>query len=354
MAYTKRMPSGSYKCQYYIDGKRRCVTAQTKKEAEYLALQDQLAVKRKKEYGPTIGEAVRTYIDSRDAVLSPSTIQGYERMYANSMEDIKQIPVGKFTNKRYQEFINSLAASRSYKKKPYSPKYIANVCGLLTSAIRYADPDARPEAALPARQKKIMNLLSPKAVISIVSGSDIELPVLLAMWLSLSMSEIRGLTVASVRGDSLYVEGAVVDIDGMPIHKDSNKAYDRTRALHIPPRIMDLIHETDAWKRGSGYLVPISSRALYNRWTRMQRAAGIDRPMTFHGLRHENASILLALGIPNTYAQERGGWAGPATLQRVYQHTLAGRQADYDARMDTFMEGLFNVAKNVAIVAEKT
>ena len=85
----------------------------------------------------------------------------------------------------------------------------------------------------------------------------------------------------------------------------------------------------------------------------MQRAAGIDRPMTFHGLRHENASILLALSIPNTYAQERGGWAGPATLQRVYQHTLAGRQEEYDARMDTFMEGLFNVAKNVAIRSEK-
>lgn len=342
MPTAHKLPSGSWRVQYRVDGKMKSVTAESKKRAEYLALQDQLAVKRRKEVGVTVGEAVRQYIDSRDAVLSPSTIQGYEKMLANSMDPIRDVPVSRFTNRVYQQYVNTLAAGRSYKGKPYSPKYISNVCGLLTSAIRYADPDAKPEAALPPRQKKIVQLLSPEDVIAISNGSDIELPVLLAMWLSLSMSEIRGLTPASVRGDTLTVQGAVVDIDGMPVHKSTNKAFDRTRVLHLPQRLLDLIHATDAWKNGTGFLVPLSSRSLYNRWTRLQTHACIEHPMTFHGLRHLNASVMLALGVPDSYAQQRGGWAGPATLKRVYQHTLANRQADYDRSIDSFFESLFS------------
>ena len=38
MPYIKKMPSGNWKCQYRVDGKYRCVTAPTKKEAELRAL----------------------------------------------------------------------------------------------------------------------------------------------------------------------------------------------------------------------------------------------------------------------------------------------------------------------------
>ena len=44
--------------------------------------------------------------------------------------------------------------------------------------------------------------------------------------------------------------------------------------------------------------------------------------LTFHDLRHLNASVMLMLGIPDKYAMERGGWATNTTLKNVYQHTF--------------------------------
>lgn len=335
--YTKRMPSGSYKCQYYVGGKRKCVTAPTKREAEYAAMQDQLAADRKREVGPTIGEAVLRYIDSRDAVLSPSTIAGYQKILKNYVGDIKDRPISLFTQLDYQRFVNGLSRKQNRRGVQMSPKSIANICGLIEAAAR--NEGYTLEAKRPAPRKQIVTLMEPDAIIRLVSGSDIELPVLLAMWLSLSVSEIRGLTVDSVRGDTLVVSGAVVDVDGVPTYKKSNKAYSRTRALHIPPRIMKLIRETDAWKAGKGFLVPMSGQALYKKWIRMQY--GVNR-MTFHQLRHLNASVMLALGVPDTYAMERGGWSARQTLNNIYQHTMEARRGEYDRSIDSFFEGLYS------------
>ena len=226
-----------------------------------------------------------------------------------------------------------------------SPKSVANVCGLIESAVRYTD-GVTLTAQRPAPRKQVVHLLDPEAVISIVRGSAIELPVLLAMWLSLSMSEIRGLTARSVNGSELTVRGAVVDIDGVPTFKESNKAYDRTRTLRLPQRILDLIRETDAWKKGEGCLVPFRSCALHDRWIGIQKRAGVEEPMTFHQLRHLNASVMMALGLPDTYAMERGGWSSRQTLNRVYQHTMASRRADYDDRVDRFFEAAFLSSEN--------
>ena len=185
--------------------------------------------------------------------------------------------------------------------------------------------------------KHTVTLLEPRSIISLVRGSDIELPVMLAMWLSLSMSEIRGLTVDSVKDDLLMVKGSVVDVDGVPTYKRTNKAYDRTRTLRLPPYILDLIHATNAWKRGEGYLVPLSGQAIYKRWIRAQDGT---QKMTFHQLRHLNASVMMSLGLPDTYAMERGGWSSRQTLNRVYQHTLAGRVEEYDSRVNSFFGDL--------------
>ena len=73
--YTKQLPSGNWCCQFRLDGKTKTVTAPTRKEAEYRALEMQMDGKRKQRTGLTVSEAVRKYIDSRDGILSPSTIQ---------------------------------------------------------------------------------------------------------------------------------------------------------------------------------------------------------------------------------------------------------------------------------------
>lgn len=331
--YTKKLPSGNWCCQFRLNGKTKTVTAPTKKAAEYKALQLQLLDAEKKATGLTVSEAVRKYIDSRDGVLSPSTIQGYEKIFGNDLGAIRDRPLSKLSPDEYQAFVNGLSKRENRRGVIMSPKSVANICGLIESAARCEGITLT--AKRPAPMKKTVTLLEPEAVISLVRGDAIELPVLLAMWLSLSMSEIRGLTVHSVRGDLLNVKGAVVDIDGVPTFKTANKAYDRTRTLRIPPYILELIHRTDAWQRGEGYLVPMSGQAIYKRWIRLQD--GTEK-MTFHQLRHLNASVMMTLGFPDTYSMERGGWSSRQTLNRVYQHTMASRRSDYDDRIDAYFQ----------------
>lgn len=42
----------------------------------------------------------------------------------------------------------------------------------------------------------------------------------------------------------------------------------------------------------------------------------------FHDLRHYNASVQHALGIPDAYIMQSGGWGNDSVLKEVYRHTL--------------------------------
>ena len=44
--------------------------------------------------------------------------------------------------------------------------------------------------------------------------------------------------------------------------------------------------------------------------------------ITFHSLRHYQASILHALNIPTKYIMARGGWKTDKVLNKVYTHTM--------------------------------
>ena len=51
--------------------------------------------------------------------------------------------------------------------------------------------------------------------------------------------------------------------------------------------------------------------------------------MRFHALRHYCASQLHALGMPDAYIMERGGWESDGVLKGIYRHTLS----DYAERV---------------------
>lgn len=62
----------------------------------------------------------------------------------------------------------------------------------------------------------------------------------------------------------------------------------------------------------------------------------------FHDLRHYNASIMLALNVPDKYAMERMGYSTPATLKKVYQHTMDGKRAEVNGAINNQMDKLFS------------
>lgn len=340
MAKARKLPSGRWNVQVYDKdtGKRVSFTADTARKANLLAIEWQESKRESKKRGPTVGEAVDNYINGRDGVLSPSTIQGYRNIRKYYLSAFfTEIPLSNISPEIVQDEIRKLSMTKSAKT-------VHNVHGLITGALCEADPNLKFNIALPKIQKKFIELPPVEDVIRAVKGTDIELPAMLAMWLSLSVSEIRGISVENIKDGILTVQETVVQVDGVAVHKKATKAYDRTRRLAIPPYIMGLIEKTDAYKDGSGYIETRSVTAIGCRFRRVLEKAGVEH-MTFHQLRHMNASVMAALGIPNLYAQERGGWSTDHTLKKVYQHTFSREREAVDKTVDSFFEQMIEAAK---------
>lgn len=88
---------------------------------------------------------------------------------------------------------------------------------------------------LPKAALRTVELPPARKILDIIQGTDIELPVLLAMWLSFSMSEVRGLTKSkSVSGNYITIREVVVDVGNGTVRKTEGKNPTRNRRCRIP------------------------------------------------------------------------------------------------------------------------
>lgn len=189
----------------------------------------------------------------------------------------------------------------------------------------------------PPKTKKYKDLIPPETIWNIIKGTDIELPVLLAMWLSFTMSEIKGLTKSkSIKGNYITITEVVVSLNDGPLRKENAKNYYRNRRHRIPPYIAELIEQVDG-----DIIVPMPSSTIYKKWCRILDKNNLPH-MTFHDLRHENASIMAMLKIPDKYAQERGGWKTDKIMKDVYTHTFSEERAAADNIVDNYFVGIIN------------
>ncbi|WP_195522092.1 tyrosine-type recombinase/integrase [Hungatella hathewayi] len=367
MPTAKKLPSGSWRCLAYshteriLDEKtgkwkdKRIYESFTsedpsprgKKEAEYAAAEFQLNKKKstaKQKHinrNKKLTEAIDEYIKSRESLKrSPTTVQDYRCIQRNAFQDLMDMPLKDIDVHIMQEAINVEARRPSNKRskdpKPISSKRVKNEWILISAVLhRYCDDFDFSKIELPQIEPRLVELPPARKVLDIIRGTDIELPVLLAAWLSFSMSEVRGLTKSkSIRGNCIMIREVVVDVDGEPVRKNMAKNSTRNRRHRIPPYIMSLIDQVEG-----DALVPISGKALYHRWIKLQDENSMDH-ITFHDLRHLNASIMALLRIPDKYAEERGGWDNDKVMKRVYMQTFSEERERFDDVIDGYFSEL--------------
>lgn len=325
----QELPSHAWRCQVTVNGKRESVIDDDPEvaHANALALKHKLLATKKKPIDYTVGEAIDKYIETKDSVLSPSTIAGYKKTRENALQDIMKVRLADLTQEQVQRAVNSMA-------KDHSPKYIKNAHGLLSAALAEFHPDFRLRTTLPQKQKYAAKIPTEKDIQKMteaVYGTEMELPFLLAVWMGLRASEICGLTWDSIDGDILHVKQARVRGETEWVMKGT-KSFSGNRRIRIPPYIKSLLDERP--KEGE-YIIPMTGQAIYERFSRMCERIGVPH-YRFHDLRHTNASVMLAIGVPDKYAMERMGHATNNMLKTVYQHTMQEKQEEVADLVDNY------------------
>lgn len=344
MAKAKKLASGSWRVQVFshfetVDGQKkaryRSFTAPTKAEAEMLASQFANDKKRYSRANLTVSEAVQKYIQAKEGVLSPATIRTYEQISKSHLTKIGPIMIDSLTSSDLQNWISTLSAT-------LSAKTVKNVYGLVVSAVSlYTEKSFK--VTLPTRQATQYNIPTDADVSLLIKEArpDLKLAITLAAVGTLRRGEICALKYKDVLPDfsGIYVHSdMVLDKNKKWIHKDMPKTSDSVRRIELPKKVMDMIGTGEP----EDYVIQSTPAAISDAFSRLRTRLGMS--CRFHDLRHYAASILHAIGVPDQYIMERGGWSTDGTLKAVYRNTLSDKSKQFsDKANDYFGKNLLAV-----------
>lgn len=304
---TARKRGNSWRCLAYIgvvDGKRKykSCTGRTKQEAE------QLAANYEREAGEdlTVSEAILKYIELKEAVLSPSTILCYRSYARNCFDSIGGRKFSDLKDREVQAWISSM--TRAGK----SPKYIRNVYGLLSSAVRLQMPQKAIRGTLPSKAKKYSYVPTAAEIWQLMPYLDEEMQIAaqLAAFCSLRIGEICALTSEDLHGNTLVISKALARSSTGEYVTKAPKTAGSIRAVTVPGFLL---------ARLSGIEGRFVQRTPHNVSMAFARAAAAHGfKFRFHDLRHFFATEL-AKSIPLAVVEKMGGWSpGSPVLRQIY------------------------------------
>lgn len=326
MATAKKLPSGSWRCLVYDytdnDGKRHYKSFTSddpspkgKREAEFLAAQyaaEKQFAKHSTQH-MNFATAFEKYLSIKANVLSPATIRGYKQMekyYLNlSDKDIFSL-----TGEDIQIWVNEFASS-------HSPKTTKNAHGLITAILNTYRPDFVLHTSLP--QKVITQMYVPtdediKKLIKYFADTDkdMSIAVCLAAYGTLRRSEICALNSSDVdfKNNIIHIHSALVMNENKEFVEKTTKTLSSDRFIDMPAFVIDMLPK-------EGKIVSLSPDNITNRFSRAIRQLGIHH-FRFHDLRHYSASVMHAIGVPDVYIMERGGWHSDTVLKKIYRGSM--------------------------------
>ena len=338
MATARKLPSGSWRVRVYdytdASGTKhyRSFTADTKTNAERLATSYSSEYKVVGTSDLLFRDAVEGFITQRAPVLSRSTLREYKGMQKRYMTTLMPLKVIKITQADVQREINILA-------KDLAPKSVKNIHGFISAVLAVYRPDFALHTVLPKKVPPQLYIPSEdeiKRLLGAVSGTELELPVLLAAFGPMRRGEICALRAENISGNVVHVcENMILTEDNEWIVK-TPKSYAGDRYIDYPDFV------ADKWKdKTHGRLVEMKPSQLTDRFFTCLDRAGLPH-FRFHDLRHYSASLQHALGVPDAYIMERGGWANDGVLKAVYRHTLEGKTREMNEKLNARLTEMYD------------
>lgn len=335
----KKLPSGSWRIQIQVNGQKYSITDKDKNVVKRRAKEIYAGIQADKYVPKNVREAMTAYIEVKNSVLSPSTLLGYERYRDNYLQTIMGKNINKLTQEDVQAAVNFDAA------RGCSPKTIRNAHGFLSAILKLYRPNFALHTSFPQKEHYEIHIPEEDEMRKIweaCKDTQYELTTLLACWLGLRMSEVRGLKFSDVVGDHLHVQRALVRGRSKdPGRKTQSfekltKSYSGDRWIKLPERIQLLIekqpHKTE-------FICPYSESAIYKNYKKACERAGVD-PTRFHDLRHFEASEAHSIGVPDEYQVKRLGHKTDHMLKTTYRHVLKSKEDPFADAINKQMESI--------------
>lgn len=318
----KKLPSGRWRCRVYDGtdpaGKKiyKSFTADTRKEAELLAAQYAASRKSTVSKDRTLADAYARYIEIKKNTLSPATVREYSRAAKADFPELMPLRLSRLTQEVVQSAVNVMSAN-------HSPKSVRNAHGLLSAVLSMFAPEIRLNTRLPQARKPDLYVPTEQEVenlIRSIRGTELEKAVLLAAFGSLRRSECSALMISDIEGNIVHVNKAIVlgaDKQWTLKQPKSKAGY---RDIKMPGFVIERLKPAP-----NGRIVNIMPVTITDYFADARRKFNLPH-FRFHDLRHYQASILHAMGVPDKYIMERGGWSTDSTLKNIYQHTMSDKR----------------------------
>lgn len=352
MATAKKLPSGSWRCRVFShkekvlqpDGTYKDVakyvsftvddpSPKGKRKCESLAAA--WAANKENSSKPsayTFGQALDEYIALRSSVLSPGTIREYKRSRRCDLQGLMDIRIESITQNDIQREINKEALD-------HSPKSVKNMHGLITAVMDVYRPDFKIRTELPKRVRTKMEMPTSediKMLLDAVRGTDIEIPVLLAVFGPMRRGEICALDSDHIHGTVVHVEYSMAKDEHGQWVKKRPKSYAGDRFISFPQFVIDKLSGID------GPITDLHPDNITHRFGAILRKNNLGS-YRFHDLRHYSASFLHAMGMADQYIMERAGWGSDAVLKSVYRHSLNDVSRAENDRANSAFSSLYSM-----------
>ncbi|MEL7566408.1 MAG: site-specific integrase [Dehalobacterium sp.] len=318
----------------------------------------------------TITEYLQKWFEVHKVNLSPSTFRRYKGII-----DYKLIPsLGSIKLKdikpfHIQEFITKeLSGGRKDNKKSVGkaldPATVSYECRVLHKALQQAveweiiSRNPADSIQLPRVQREEVNIISESEVTKLLENIKalyIYVPVYLAIYTGMRLGEVLGL-----RWQDVDLENKIIKVNrsncqvkvGEPLFKEP-KTRKSKRTIDISDSVTCLLRQNKAeqekWKLDAKEAwqdydlvcchkdgIPINPPNLSSYFKDVAKRLGLN--VTFHGLRHTHASLLIKAQVPLKVISERLGHSTFAVTMDIYSHVLPGMQTEAANKLEELLK----------------
>lgn len=324
-----QLASGSYRIRKMYHGKNYSITINHKPSTrEAKRLIEDLIENNTEGSGMTFEKAADKYINLKINVLSPSTVVGYRKLIRWINTEFKNMDIMKITQEDIQREINLLSAN-------HSAKSVRNTHGFISAVLRLFRPQMNISTTLPQKVKNEDYMPSDddiRKLLAYCEGSEYEIAIRLAL-LGLRRSEVVALRYPEdLNGNILTINKALVVNENHEYVQKTTKTTDSTREVYLPDPLVELIHNRGKFYEGH-------PGNIWKYLDKAQKDLGLPH-FRLHALRAYYASTAHALGVPDVYIMNAGGWKSDKTLKEVYRRALEDKEVDMQKKVAEYISKL--------------